>query len=115
MQILRKLCSNVTFIMTQLSMDRNIVVCVFVLLISNLCVRAHDDDYWDGDWDENKNCEKEEKITKLLQEQNPARCAMRSKGNQMHIQSHLYSFRAFVLEISSWHSPRVLNCRNIQD
>ena len=96
MQIIRKLCSNVTFIMTQLSTDRNIVVCVFVLLISKLCVRARDDDYWDGDWDENKNCEKEEQITKLLQEQNPARCAMKSKGNQMRIQSNLYSLRAIV-------------------
>ena len=28
------------------------------------------DDYWDEDFDNNKNCEQEEKITKLLNEVN---------------------------------------------
>ena len=38
-------------------------------------------DYWDDDFDEDKNCEKEELIKKLRRESGGERCAIKSRGN----------------------------------
>ena len=38
-------------------------------------------DYWDSDFDENKNCEKEELIGKLSREETPDRCASKTAGD----------------------------------
>ena len=69
-----------------------IIVVFSILLVSNLCARAQVDDYWVGDFDTEKNCEKEELIKSLMEEKNPSRCATKSKGNQMLIQIYSYSF-----------------------
>ena len=39
-----------------------------VFLFSVQAGRGGDDDYWAEDFDNNKNCEQEEKITKLINE-----------------------------------------------
>ena len=46
-----------------------------MLMASQLC-----QDYWGENFDENKNCEEEDLIQKLLQEQNPSRCAKKQIG-----------------------------------
>ena len=38
------------------------------------------EDYWDDNFDENKNCEAEEEIKKLLRLPGPGRCAVTKKG-----------------------------------
>ena len=59
---------------------------VLILLLYSKCYLCQDyDDYWIGDFDPDKNCEKEELIKKLMDEQNPSRCALKSKGNKMYI------------------------------
>ena len=41
-------------------------------------------DYWDEDFDENKNCAREEEMTKLQNETEPRRCASASgSGNSL--------------------------------
>ena len=59
-----------------------IIRTVLILLLSsdqNLC--QEDKDYWISAFDEEKNCEKEELIKTLMEQQNPSRCASRSIGN----------------------------------
>jgi hypothetical protein len=48
---------------------------LFIFIPSQLC-----QDYWGENFDENKNCEEEDLIQKLLQEQNPSRCAKKNIG-----------------------------------
>jgi hypothetical protein len=48
---------------------------LFIVIPTQLC-----QDYWGENFDENKNCEEEELIQKLLQEQNPSRCAKEPIG-----------------------------------
>ena len=43
-------------------------------------IRASDD-YWDEDFDENKNCVREEEMKELKQETEPGRCAEASTGH----------------------------------
>ena len=71
--------------MIRLKTNGIIVLVLFILLVSNLCVRAQEDDYWVGDFDTDKNCEKEELVKKLMEDQSPSRCAQKSKGKQMHM------------------------------
>ena len=40
-------------------------------------------DYWTDDFDEDKNCEKEEIITKLRRESGGERCAVKTKGKDL--------------------------------
>ena len=56
-------------------MNYQYLLYMFILIPSQLC-----QDYWDENFDENKNCEDEDLIRKLLQEQNPSRCAKEQKG-----------------------------------
>ena len=42
-------------------------------------------DYWDDDFDEDKNCAKEELIKKLRRESGGERCAIKSRGNIRNI------------------------------
>ena len=51
------------------------IIFSFILIISQLC-----QDYWSDDFDTSKNCEEEELIGKLIEEQNPPRCASKIKG-----------------------------------
>ena len=56
-------------------MNYQYLLYLFMLMASQLC-----QDYWGENFDENKNCEEEDLILKLLQEQNPSRCAKKQKG-----------------------------------
>ena len=38
------------------------------------------EDYWDEDFDENKNCDREEEMTKLQREADPGRCSSSTTG-----------------------------------
>ena len=38
------------------------------------------DDYWDDDFDPNKNCKKEDLIKELYKDRNPRRCAVKRRG-----------------------------------
>ena len=49
-----------------------------VILLVHFTLGA--DDYWDEDFDENKNCVREEEMRELKQETEPGRCAEASTG-----------------------------------
>ena len=52
-----------------------------VLLLLPFIMQAKDDpDYWSGDFDENKNCVREEEMTKLQREADPGRCSSSTTG-----------------------------------
>ena len=52
-----------------------------VLLLLPFITQAKDDpDYWSGDFDENKNCDREEEMTKLRKETDPGRCSSSTTG-----------------------------------
>ena len=40
------------------------------------------EDYWNEDFDENKNCVREEEMTKLQREADPGRCSSSSAGKK---------------------------------
>ena len=41
------------------------------------------DDYWDEDFDENKNCVREEKMTQLQRQTEPGRCASAARSGNI--------------------------------
>ena len=52
-----------------------------VLLLLPFIMQAKDDpDYWADDFDENKNCDREEEMTKLIKETDPGRCSSSTTG-----------------------------------
>ena len=82
-----------------------------------------DPDYWDEDFDENKNCAREEEMTKLQNETEPRRCASASgSGNSYHFVVFVY-FSFLESVIKDWEACKkkmakqlVLSCntRNIE-
>ena len=70
--------------MRQYKRNNLISLVLTILLYSKLYLCKDYDDYWIGDFDPDKNCEKEELIKKLMNGQNPSRCALKSKGNNMY-------------------------------
>ena len=60
----------------------------FIVLI---CLALHpkpissSDDYWADDFDENKNCEKEDLLKKLSRQKNPGRCSFARRGNFLNL------------------------------
>ena len=61
-------------------MKNHNVGCILIVMMLKLAF-GEIVDYWDGDFDENKNCEKEELIGKLSREEQPGRCASKTEGN----------------------------------
>ena len=80
-------------------------------------------DYWDEDFDENKNCAREEEMTKLQNETEPRRCASASgSGNSYFFVVFVY-FSLLESVIKDWEACKkkmfkqlVLSCnfRNIE-
>ena len=58
--------------------------CFIILSLSLLAfiVKAEDEDYWADDFDENKNCVREEEMMKLQRETEPARCSSSTVGKK---------------------------------
>ena len=59
---------------------KNLIVRWISIVTFINCAVGDVEDYWDGDFDENKNCKTEELIRNLSMEQNPGRCALKSSG-----------------------------------
>ena len=57
------------------------VGCIPIVMMLKLAFGDVAVDYWDADFDENKNCEKEELIGELSREENPGRCASKTSGD----------------------------------
>ena len=61
-------------------MNFNMFVVVCILLAVQPRGLARTDDYWDENFDEDKNCEAEDEIEKLLNQPKPTRCAVTRHG-----------------------------------
>ena len=57
------------------------------------------EDYWDEDFDENKNCVREEEMMELQRETEPGRCAS-ATGSGINMISPLYLIFNFLPRIS---------------
>ena len=58
------------------------------------------DDYWNEDFDENKNCAREEDIEKLRRETEPVRCASAARYGNLYLHSPLWFLINFLPRIS---------------
>lgn len=56
--------------------------CLILLLLPFIANAREDPDYWSDDFDENKNCVREEEMMKLQRETEPGRCSSSSAGNK---------------------------------
>ena len=56
-----------------------ITLTCLALQLQNQIINAFDD-YWDDDFDPNKNCKKEDLIKELYKDRNPRRCAVKRRG-----------------------------------
>ena len=64
---------------------------IWMFFIVLICLALHpkpissSDDYWADDFDENKNCEKEDLLKKLSRQKNPGRCSFARRGNFLNL------------------------------
>ena len=61
-------------------MNFNMFVVVCILLAVQPRRLVGTDDYWDDNFDEDKNCAAEDEIEKLLNQPKPTRCAVAKHG-----------------------------------
>ena len=57
------------------------------------------DDYWEEDFDENKNCAREREMTELQRETEPGRCASAARSGDLYLAS-LYFLIDYLPRIS---------------
>ena len=57
-----------------------IQTCIVILLVHFI---QGGEDYWNEDFDENKNCAREEDIKKLRRETEPGRCASAARSGKL--------------------------------
>ena len=58
----------------------------YILCVLFAVCNADNDDYFEEDFNENKNCKNEEEINKLKKLQDPVRCVSVSYGNDKSVQ-----------------------------
>ena len=91
----KQLCINMIYKKIMITFPINILL--ILLHNSKLYLCQEEVDYWNGDFDEDKNCEKEELMAKLMEDgkmDRRYRCATKRGGNHMNIQHHWYPFCA---------------------
>ena len=71
----------------------------FTLLLLVHFTQARSDDYWNEDFDENKNCAREREMTELQRETEPGRCASAARSGDLYLAS-LYFLIDYLPRIS---------------